>query len=162
MRLGILADTHDEIARTQRAIGMLRAAGADTIIHCGDLTGPEILAACGILPCYFTFGNHDADRVPELKKAAVETGAVRLDWGGVVELHGRRIGVTHGHMDIDVRRVSASRPDYLLFGHLHFPVDFRDGAVRRINPGALYRADECTVAILDLESDDLQFLTVSE
>ena len=160
MRLGILSDTHDDIAKTRQAIEILRAAGADALVHCGDLTGPEIVVACSELPLYFVFGNHDADRVPELKIAAATTGAVCLEWGGVIELGGRRIGVTHGHMDIDVRRVLDRQPDYLLFGHLHFPVDNREGSVRRINPGASSRADECSVAILDLETDELRFLTI--
>lgn len=160
MRLGILSDTHDEAARTALAVDILRAAGADALIHCGDLTGPEIVAACSVLPSYFVFGNHDADRVPALKQAAVETGAVCLEWGGVIELSGKRIGITHGHMDIDLKRVLAGQPDYLLFGHFHAQVDFRDGSVRRINPGALSRVDECSVAILELESDELRFLPV--
>jgi hypothetical protein len=64
-------------------------------------------------------------------------------------------------MDIDIRRVLNAHPDYLLFGHLHFPLDRCDGGIRRINPGALYRADGYTVAVLDLESDELQFLPIS-
>ncbi len=162
MLLGILSDTHDEIVRTRHTLDVLRAAQVDAIVHCGDLTGPEILAACSVLPSYFTFGNHDADRVPELKQAAETTGAICLEWGGGVELHGRRVGITHGHMDIDVHRVMASRPDYLLFAHLHFPIDTHDGVVRRINPGALSRADECTIAVLNLESGELQFLTIHD
>ena len=35
-----------------------------------------------------------------------------------------------------------------------------DGAIRRINPGALHRADEFTVAVLDLETGELRFLRV--
>ena len=108
-------------------------------------------------PALVSFGR---PLTPELKAAAATTGTVCLDWGGVIELDGRQIGVTHGHMDIDVRRVLDRQPDYLLFGHLHFPVDSREGSVRRINPGALSRTDECSVAILDLETDELRFLIV--
>jgi predicted phosphodiesterase len=63
-------------------------------------------------------------------------------------------------MTVDVRRVLAERPDYLLSGHSHAPSDVQDGAVRRINPGALHRADEFTVAILDLASGELKRLCV--
>lgn len=162
MRIGILADTHDELSRTQRAIELLRGAGAEALVHCGDLSGPEIVVACHVLPSYFVFGNHDADRVPELRQAAVETGISCLEWGAVVNIGGKCVGITHGHMHIDVRRVLACQPDYLLFGHRHYPVDAREGAVRWINPGALYRADEYSVAILDLESDELRYLVVPE
>jgi hypothetical protein len=37
----------------------------------------------------------------------------------------------------------------------------RDGPTRRVYPGALYRAEEFTVAVLDLETDDLRILAVS-
>ena len=43
MRIGILSDTHDQIARTTRAVVLLRAEGAEALVHCGDLTGPEIV-----------------------------------------------------------------------------------------------------------------------
>jgi uncharacterized protein len=160
MRLGILADTHDRVERTHAAVELLRAAGAEALVHCGDLASPPVVAACSVLPFYFAFGNHDADGVPALKRAAADHGAVCLGWGGVVELAGRRIGVAHGHMTSDIRRVLGERPDFLLSGHSHLPSDVMDGPVRRINPGALHRADEFTVALLDLATGDLQLLRV--
>ncbi len=84
-----------------------------------------------------------------------------LGWGGVVHLAGKRVGVAHGHMSIDVRRVLAARPDYLLSGHSHIASDSVFGSVRRINPGALCRADEFTVALLEVEVGHVRFLAVS-
>jgi uncharacterized protein len=78
MQLGILSDTHDELTRTRAAVDLLRAEGAEVLIHCGDLASPAILALCAVLPCYFVFGNHDADNVPALQRAALESGAVCL------------------------------------------------------------------------------------
>ena len=96
MRLGILSDTHDELARTRLAVDLLRDAGAEVLIHCGDLASPPIVQALAVLPCWFVFGNHDADTVPMLQIAAAEYGPVSLGWGGVVELGGRRVGVAQG------------------------------------------------------------------
>jgi hypothetical protein len=162
MRLGILADTHNKLSRTVVAVELLRDAGAEALVHCGDLTSPPIVAACAVLPCWFVFGNNDADAVPALRHAADEFGAVCLGWGGSIELAGKRIGVAHGHMTVDVRRVLAEKPDYLLSGHSHIASDVVAGSVRRINPGALHRADEFTVAVLELESGELRFLRVVE
>ena len=162
MLIGILSDTHDEMARTRRGVGLLRDAGAEALIHCGDFTGPEIVAACSAVPLWFVFGNNDADAVPELRRAASECGATCLGWGDAVELGGRRIAVTHGHMATDVRRLLALRPDYLLTGHSHIAADSSDGSVRRINPGALHRASEYTVALLDLETGRLRSIAVEE
>ena len=160
MWLGILSDTHDELARTQRALEILQANGAETLVHCGDLSSPPVLIACSVLPCYFVFGNHDADEVPVLLKTAAKIGAYCLGWGGVIEVAGKRVGIAHGHMTADVRRVLASAPDYLLSGHSHEKSDEVRNGVRRINPGALYRADEFTVALLEIETGELRFLLV--
>jgi putative phosphoesterase len=160
MLLGIISDTHDRLARTRVAVELLRTAGAEALVHCGDFTGPEILSACSALPLYFVFGNNDSHRTTSLQMAAVEVGAVCLGWGGVVELAGKRVGVTHGHTLSDYRRVLADRPDYLLSGHSHIAHDQREGQVHRINPGALHRALVFSVALLEVESGELRFLEV--
>jgi putative phosphoesterase len=160
MKIGILADTHNELLRTHIAVKQLRDAGAEVLIHCGDLATPDVLEVCAVLPCYFVFGNHDADNVPYLRECAERCGAVCLGWGDVTELAGKRIGVVHGHLRSDLQRVLSAKPQYLLSGHAHFSVDCMEGALRRINPGALHRADEFTVALLDLETEELRFLTV--
>jgi uncharacterized protein len=79
-----------------------------------------------------------------------------------VVLSSKRVGIVHGHMRDDVRRVMAAKPRYLLSGHSHIPSDNYDGQTRRINPGALHEADEFTVAILDLAADTVQFMVVPE
>ena len=98
MLLGILSDTH-ELERTRTAVAMLQAAGVRALIHCGDLASPPILAACAVLPVHFVFGNHDADSVPLLRQAAMELGAVCLNWGGIVECRqeDRRDARAHDH-----------------------------------------------------------------
>lgn len=161
MRVGVISDTHDQLPRTRLAVRLLQTEGAEALIHCGDLTGPEIVAACSLLPFYFTFGNHDADRVPCLQRAAREAGATCLDWGGEVVLADRRIAVAHGHLHIDVRRLMARQPHFLLSGHSHIAADWREGPTRRVNPGALYRADEFTATLIDLGADDVRFLPIA-
>jgi putative phosphoesterase len=159
MKIGILSDTHDRLDRTISAVTLLQEAGAEALIHCGDLTGPDIVSACGVLPSWFVFGNNDDDW-PMLRLTMKLSNAVSLEWGGEIALAGKRIAVTHGHMHKDVRRLLAARPDYLLSGHSHLLADEMHDGVRRINPGALYRADRFTVALLDLATDDLKFLDV--
>lgn len=160
MKIGILADTHNHLDRTRVAIAELIEHDVEAIFHCGDLATSEILIACSVMPCYFVFGNHDADEVPYLTRTAQEQGATCLEWGGEVELAGRRIAMTHGHLRSDLQPLLDAQPDYLLTGHSHMPGDWMDGPTRRINPGALFRATKFTVATLDLRTEDLQFLTI--
>jgi len=160
MLLGILSDTHNQVLRTRAAVALLRDRGAEALVHCGDLTSAPMVAELSILPSWFVLGNNDADAVPELKEAAAESGVKCLEWGGVVDLGGKRIGVVHGHMTVDLRRVLADHPDYLLSGHSHIPDNSMSGNVQCINPGALHRASRFTVAMLDLQSGEVRFLEV--
>jgi putative phosphoesterase len=159
MRIGILSDTHDRLARAITAVECLVAEGADVLIHCGDLCGPEIVYALERRPSYFVFGNNECD-LTGLRRATRDTGGTCLEWGGIVELANKRIAVTHGHLDKEVRKLVAANPDYLLSGHSHTRHDYREGSTRRINPGALHRASAFSVALLDLESDELRFLPI--
>lgn len=159
MRIGIIADTHDRVARTVRAVAALKAEGAEVLIHCGDLTGPEVVLACAGLPAYYVFGNNDFDQAA-LRAAMADTGGTCLGDGGLIELGGRRIAVTHGHSGREVRRLEREAPDYLLFGHFHLAEDRREGPTRWINPGALHRAEAWTVALLEPGPDALRFLTI--
>lgn len=162
MQIGILSDTHNHLLRTKRAVAMLQDAGAEALFHCGDLANPEIVTACSVLPFYFTFGNHDSDMVRVLEQTAKEQGAHCLRWGGEVTLVEKRIALVHGHLTRDLRPLLEAEPDYLLTGHSHKIHDFHVGSTRRINPGALFRASEFTVALLNLTTDDLQFVLVAD
>ena len=162
MLIGILADTHNEIRRTEHAVEILHNKGAELLVHCGDITGHEIVQICSALPLYFAFGNHDSDSVRVLEKAASDNGSTCLAWGGEFVAMDKRIAVVHGHLTTDLQPLLVQQPDYLLSGHSHRMHDFRVGVTRRINPGALHRADVFSVATLDLESDTLEFLTINE
>ncbi len=109
---------------------------------------------------YFVFGNHDADGAADLKRAAKRHGATCLEWGGEFEHRGKRIAVVHGHLTHDLRPLLEAAPDYLLSGHSHIAHDRQSGPTRRINPGALFRTSEPTVALLDVVAGDVQFLGV--
>ena len=161
MKVGILSDTHDQVERTSLAVATLIRAGAEALIHCGDITSPAVVLECGGLPGYYVFGNNDFD-LDELRRAIAGVGGVCLDRGGEITLDGRRIAVTHGDSAREVRRLLELDPDYLLFGHSHRAADERRGATRWINPGALHRATPRSVAVLDLRADFLEFLQVDD
>lgn len=160
MRIGILSDTHNQRDRTQRALKLLTSHGASTLIHCGDFVKASMLELLAGLPCYFVFGNNDADSMADLRSVAKTVGAVCLDWGGVVTLDGKRLAITHGHLKSEMRSLLAQHPDYLLSGHSHRMSDQVSGPTRHINPGAMHRARQFTVGLLDLPTDELRFLEV--
>ncbi len=161
MKVGILSDTHDQVARTATAVALLVDAGAEALIHCGDIAVPQVVYEVAARPSYFVFGNCDDD-LDGLRLAIASVGGTCLEHGGVIAFGERKIAVTHGHLEREIHRLEGLKPDYLLSGHTHCRADFRRGTIRWINPGALHRAKPWTVALLDLESDHLSVIDVSE
>ena len=159
MRIGILSDTHNQIERASRAARRLVDEGAEVLIHCGDITTPDVVYECALVPSYFVFGNNDDDEAG-LRLAMELVNAVCLGYSGEIELGGKRIAVTHGDSAKAMRKLAEKGPHYLFFGHTHWPTDRREGSSRWVNPGALHRASSWTVALLDLDEDLLRMLTI--
>ena len=63
---------------------------------------------------------------------------------------------------MDLRPLLDAKPDYLFSGHSHIADESYHGVTRRINPGALAEADEYSVAVLDLETDVVQFIPIRD
>jgi putative phosphoesterase len=120
-RIGVISDTHG-LVRPQA----LRAlAGADLIVHAGDVGGPEVLDALrAVAPVVAVRGNND--RGP---------WAAALAETEVVETGGRSLYVLHDlkELDLDPR---AAGFDAVIAGHSHQPrIERRDG-VLYLNPGS--------------------------
>ena len=161
MILGILSDTHDRVDATAAAVALLRDHGAEFFIHCGDVGSERVLDHLAGLASAFVFGNTDWDRAA-LARYAASIGVACHDAFADLTLGGKRIAVTHGDdFKLKQRLLSAQQHDYVLQGHTHVRADQRVGRTRVINPGALHRAREKTVAVLDTAADKLEFLIVS-
>jgi putative phosphoesterase len=158
MKIGILSDSHNRAEAMAQAVRTLTANGSEYLIHCGDVGDENILDYLAGTPSAFVWGNNDFDR-RGLERSAEDLGIKCLGAVGELELGGKHIAVLHGDDDRTKQRLLAEqRFDYLLQGHTHIPADVRVGKTRCINPGALHRAREKTVAILDTEKDELVFL----
>jgi putative phosphoesterase len=161
VKIGILSDSHGQLKRLETALGALLSAGAEVLVHCGDLGSVECLAALAAtgLPCYAVAGNMDR-HVEALVDAAARHG-VHFD-GRVVTVplgDGRTLAAVHGN-DVALLRqlVASAQHAYVCFGHAHKFSDRRTGPVRAINPGALHHCRPYTVALLDTDSDELNVL----
>lgn len=160
MKIGILSDTHGQFEIARIAVKLLTDAGAEYLVHCGDVGGTDMLDLFAGIPSAFVFGNCDFDQ-DVLRKYASHLGIQCLGDLGVLLLDGKRIAVTHGDNPrlISQAMKSLDPVNYLLTGHTHVRHDKRSGSVRWINPGALYRSKIKSVAQLDLDKDELQFLS---
>jgi putative phosphoesterase len=160
MLLGILSDTHDHADAMKAAIDVLREHHAEFFIHCGDVGGEAVIDQLAGLPAAFIWGNNDWDR----KSLERYAQSLKISCHGAMadlELGGKKLAVIHGDdFALKARLLQDQQHDYLLQGHTHYRQDERVGKTRIINPGALYRAREKSVALLDTVTDKLRFLVV--
>ncbi len=161
MIVGILSDSHGRAEAVRQAVEVLRRHGAERLFHCGDVGDHDTLDELLELPTVFVWGNMDHPT----PAAHVYCQRVGLPWPEppvVVAVDGKRIGLCHGHERFVRTFGEDCDLDYLFIGHSHQRGEFRQGKTRIINPGALHRASPKTVATLDLDTDELTFLTVPD
>jgi len=160
MLIGILSDTHDRAEMMAAAIALLRQKNAEFFVHCGDVGNEHVLDHLAGLKAAFIWGNNDWDRIA-LERYAQQIGVGCYGSQADLMLAGKRFAVIHGDdLRLRQRLLDSQEYDYLLQGHTHVKFDGRVGRTRIINPGALHRAKPKTVAMLDTESDRLEFLEV--
>ncbi len=155
MLLGIVSDTHGHVANTQRAIRMLSSLDVDQVLHCGDIGSEAIVKLFSAWPSHFVFGNVDDDQAT-LFAAIDACGQQCHGRFGRLQLAGRRIALLHGDETSRLREAIASGEfDLVCYGHTHQPEQHREGDTLVLNPGALYRAQPHTMAIVRLPEMEL-------
>lgn len=160
MLVGILSDTHDRADAMSAAVQLLQRHGAEFFIHCGDVGSERMLDFLAGLNAAFVWGNNDWDRAG-LERYARRLGIDCRGQLAELQLGGKNIAVLHGDDErLKDGILTAQQHDYLLHGHTHLRHDELVGRTRVINPGALHRAKEKSVALLDPALDRLEFFRV--
>jgi len=160
MKIGIIADTHDETDHLKAALEILQAEGVKTILHCGDVCGPHVIRALAGFDVWIAQGNMDGDF--KLTQAVEEAfGRGRLAWLQRPVLDGTSIAMLHGDNEEALQNLIASGEyAYVFHGHTHRQRDQTMGRTRVINPGALGggRSRRYSFCILDLETGGTRFV----
>lgn len=160
MKLGILSDSHGRREPVEQALTLLNREGAEAFVHCGDVGGLDVVEAFVGRTAWFVWGNTDMPS-PSWRAAFEAYGLPWPDGPLTIDLGGKRFGVFHGHEPEFRKAISINNGfDYVLHGHTHQQRDERIAHLRIINPGALHRATVKTVALLDIDPDELQFIEV--
>ncbi len=159
MLIGVMSDSHGDVAATARAVSLLTQRGASRLFHCGDICSVGVLEELAGRDCTFVWGNCD-DLTPTLRRYVADLGLTWPEPGRVIELAGKRIGVFHGHEAAFQTATDTDTYDYIFHGHTHRYADQLENGCRLINPGALHRARLHTVALLNLKSGRLTFLRI--
>ena len=162
MKLGVMSDTHNNVSNTRQALDVMRAHGVERIIHCGDITGPQIVEMFTGWRVDFLLGNidHDPDA---LREAVGALGDATIGHALRAEIDGVRIAATHGHDEPLLRGlIHAGNHAFVFHGHSHRRRDEIVGGTRVINPGAVggMRPQTRSVCVIDLETKQVEFVTL--
>ncbi len=155
MRIGILSDSHGRVEPTRSAVRTLLDRGCSVLIHLGDLGSDAVIDELVGHNARIVLGNCDESG---LGRYAELVGVVNDHPAGRIEINGRKIAFTHGHVEQAMQSAMDDGVDYLLHGHTHELRDERVGDTRVINPGALHRAARYTAAVLEPANDRLEIV----
>ena len=158
VKIGVVADTHGHVANTQRALALLAAAEVEQVVHCGDIGSEAIPALFTRWPTHFVFGNVDR-QTAQLRRAIEAAGHVCHGDFGRINAAGVEIAFLHGHDTARLKQESASgRWRLLCHGHTHRAEQRHVVDTLVLNPGAVYRANPHTVAVVELPALQVQWL----
>lgn len=160
MQVGIVSDTHGQSNIAQAAAYVLESFSVEQVLHCGDIGSTGIIEIFSKWPTHYVFGNTD-DAREVLREAIEASGGICYGTMADFELDGRRIGITHGDDAALLTRMIRSH-DYAMVcsGHTHQKLARQDGPTLVLNPGALFRATQHTVAIVDLKTMQYEIVGV--
>src|SRR5688572_9782210 len=151
MRIGVISDTHGHVPNTLAAVRLLESLEVEAVLHCGDIDTPEIPKLLAGWPAHFVFGNCDDE--DELRTAIASAGLACHERFADLELAGRRIAIIHSDDARLFQQVKSSgRYDLVCYGHTHQAESHMEGRTLVLNPGALYRANPHTLAVVDLKT----------
>ena len=166
-RIGLLSDSHGRPDPTRRAIELLLAHDVQLLLHLGDVGSTEVIDALAAadpttgkqIEAHLVFGNTDWDTTA-LTRYAQDIGVTVDHPSGHLAFDGVELIFCHGHERQPMKQAIAKGTRYLCHGHTHQASDTHEGRTRIINPGALHRARQYSVALLETESDTLTFYPV--
>ncbi len=147
MKIGIIADTHGNLAGWRRAVELF--GDVDLIVHCGDVLyhGPkfdpvegyaprDLAAAINAMPVpvLIARGNGDSDVDQLVLDVPLQSPYL------FAQVEGLRILAGHGHIQSAEELVTLARKwrvDLLLTGHSHVPMVARQDGLTHLNPGTV-------------------------
>ncbi len=157
--MGVLSDSHGEAARTRSAVEELARRGATLFIHCGDIETMDCLDPLAGLDSHVVFGN--VDEPADLTDYAHSIGIKVHQSAGEVVVDGQRLAFAHGDQPGCMERILRTKPAWFFHGHTHQMRDVRVGPVRVVNPGALCRASQYSVALVVPALGTVEFVVVA-
>lgn len=159
MKIGVVSDSHDHASLLAQAVMRARDWGAQAILHCGDIIGPNSLrpALAVGLPLHVVHGNNLGDLLSMQRMAHQSNGGLTYYGGDATfNLGGRRLFMTH-YPHLARGMACTGDFDAVFCGHSHVAcVEHVTGAqgatTPLVNPGTVAGLGaERTMVLGDLE-----------
>ncbi len=149
MLLAVISDTHGQTETTAMAVHVMKEEGVELVIHCGDVGGAAIVGVFETLPVHFVAGNCDSSVT--LQMAAESAGQTFHGRVGELFLQNRKIAFLHGDSNLAVQRLlEEGESDLIAFGHTHVAQCQWYGKTLLLNPGAMTRCEQPSIALVRL------------
>jgi putative phosphoesterase len=153
MLIGIMSDSHDDMAMIRKATDFFNNNKVDHVIHAGDVVSPFTFEILKDLDSPFTgiFGNNDGDRVLLKEKS---NGAIQIQ-PHMFELGGRKFALVHEPDAVEALAASQMY-DIVIYGHTHRPIITKQNNTMILNPGKTARLHKGTATVALLNTETLQ------
>lgn len=166
MKIGVISDSHDQRVRILEAIEIFNREKVELVIHCGDWVAPFSAARFSALKCKIkgVFGNNDGDKDMHRQRngSFIEYHDEKME----IEVEGRKIFVTHGHLPQLVENaMKPGKYDAVFSGHTHIAHVKKEGKMLWLNPGTLVdetsdKAKGMSVAVYDTATNAARLIKI--
>lgn len=157
MKIGLLSDSHDDMAAIAKAVALFNAEGVVRVLHAGDIVSPFTFELFRELRAPFggVFGNNDGDRLLLRERSAGALHPQPL----VVMLDGLRGVIVHEPPLVKSLALGGEF-DLVVYGHTHVPDVRKEGAALVVNPGkaATLNQGRSTVVLLETKTREARIV----
>jgi hypothetical protein len=149
MKIGIIADTHDNLPKIEKAVSLFNKEKVDFVFHAGDFIAPFTIDKLKALSSDWVgvFGNNDGEKngLSLKSQGRIKEGPLRT------VIQDKKITLVHDINTIDIKQEKA---DLVIFGHTHKPEIIERPHKLIVNPGECsgWLSDKSTVAIVKLDT----------
>ncbi len=156
MKIGVMADSHDNVPKVRQAVEFFNDEQVGLVIHAGDFVSPFAVRPLADLTCRVlaVFGNNDGERIG-LANQFTGFGEVH-PYLATTKAAGRRIAVVH-YPELAHPLARSGDYDLVVYGHTHEVEETVEKGVL-LNPGEVggWLTGLHTVALVDLETLEVQ------
>jgi len=161
MLLGIMADSHDNLPKIERAVSFFNQKGVKLVLHAGDFIAPFVARKLKDLNCPLVgvFGNNDGEKKGLGDKIASINGEVHTPPYSF-ERKGKNILLVHDPEML--KGMDLFSFDLVIYGHTHEEEIKKEGQRIILNPGECggWLTGRSTVALVDLKSMEVSINTL--